>query len=70
MGRPRKAQVEGAAVINEPVAKERKAALAAKDGFSVHVERFKTEHPDKWNEVRNGPFYYGLEVMAECLRDA
>ena len=45
----------------------RKPAKPPIEGFDVYVERFKVEHAKEWNEVRNGPFYYGLEIMAKCL---
>ncbi len=73
-GRPPKARIEGAAVINEPVAEELKAAFKAKivghpaaEDLAAIVEAFKIAHEKEWNEIRNGPFYYGLEVMAACL---
>lgn len=55
----RKARVEGAAFDQQPE--------QPKDGIEALIARFKAEYPDRWAEVRNGPFYYGLEVMAECL---
>lgn len=63
MARPRKARVEGEAVISDPVPGDNDAAL------SRIVEFFKAKHPEAWDELRLCPLQHGLEAMIEKLKD-
>lgn len=58
----RKARTEGASFADKyPEAK-------AKGGeFAAFVERFKVEHPDKWEELKLCPLQHGVEEMAALL---
>jgi hypothetical protein len=58
-----------------PAARKEGAKVAAKplkpappsQGFRAAIEKFRTEHPDKWDEIALTPTQHGVEVIAEAL---
>lgn len=62
MARPRKARVEGAEAIADPVPGNNGDALSRIVAF------FRAEYPDEWESIALCPLQHGLEVMAEKLR--
>ena len=37
-------------------------------GFAAYVERFKSENPEEWDELRLCPLQHGIEVMVDRLK--
>jgi len=64
MARPRKAQVEGAALPTSSGPVEHASATA----FERSVASFRELYPDEWEAIRLCPTQHGVEIIAAKLK--